>query len=275
MGLSEIVLKIKRLEIQGSSAIVKQGVLAFGSYVSKMKNMEQAIPYARKKLITARVTEPMLVNAIDYVIKKSKKQSDFLKYSKEFVKIKTKSENDIAEIGANLIKDGMNIFTHCHSSSVIRVFKKAKAQGKKFNVVCFETRPLFQGRTTAKELLKLGIRTTFTVDSAMVESFEVFPPDLVLVGCDAITKNFFVNKIGTDTLANMCKKNKIPMYAVGETFKYTDNIVIEERADEEIWPDAPKKLKIWNPAFDTTSNKLISGYITEQGIMRRVKCSKL
>jgi len=109
----------------------------------------------------------------------------------------------------------------------------------------------------------------------MIEAFEVYPPDLVLVGCDAITKTFFVNKIGTDTLANMSKKNKIPMYAAGETFKYTENVVIETRPPEEVWPEAPKKLEIWNPAFDTISNKLISGYITEQGILRVVKCSKL
>ncbi|VVB75241.1 Ribose 1,5-bisphosphate isomerase [Candidatus Tiddalikarchaeum anstoanum] len=273
--LENTAVKIKKLQIQGSTAIAKSGVLAFGEYVGSGTNMRKDAVYAKTKIMSARPTEPMLKNAIDYVIRKSKTGKDYINYSNEFIKIKEKSEKIIAEKGAALIKNGMNIFTHCHSSSVIRIFKKAKEQGKKFNVVCFETRPLYQGRITAKELLDVGIHVTFTIDSAMVEAFEVYPPDLVLVGCDAITKTFFVNKIGTDTLANMCKKNNVPMYAAGETFKYRDSVIIENRSVEEVWPNAPKKLEIWNPAFDTTSNKLIKGYITERGILRSVSCSKL
>ncbi len=275
MPLNKIFSQIKRLHIQGATAIAKKGVMAFAEYVAQGSNLKEDIEYAKSKLMSARPTEPMLFNAIEYVIKNSKTREDFIKYAKEFVRIKEESERKIAEYGASLIKNGTNVFTHCHSSSVIRIFKKAKEQGKDFNVVCFETRPLYQGRVTARELVKLGIRTTLTIDSAMTEAFEVYPPSAVFVGCDAITKTFIVNKIGTDTLAHAAKGHNVPFYICTETFKYTDNLKIEERSPDEVWKGRPKGLNIWNPAFDTVSNRFITNFITEKGIVRRVRCSGL
>jgi ribose 1,5-bisphosphate isomerase len=275
MGFKEDLEKIKNLKIQGATAIAKKGIMFFAKYVAEGKNMKKDADYAKKRLMNTRSTEPMLFNAMDYVIKNAKTPNEYLKYAKKFIKIKEEGEKIIAETGAKLVKNGMNIFTHCHSSSVFRVLKKAKEQGKKFNIVCFETRPLFQGRLTAKQLTNIGIRTTLTVDSAMTESFEVFPSNLVLVGCDAITKTFFVNKIGTDTLAHIAGKHKVPFYVCGETYKYTDHLRIEERPSSEVWPNHPKGLNIWNPAFDTINIKHVKGFITEKGILKTVECSKL
>lgn len=275
MGFQENLDKIKNLKIQGASAIAKKGIMFFAEYVSKGKDLKKDVEYARKKLMNTRSTEPMLFNAMSYVIKKAKTKKEYIKYAKEFIKKKEEAEEKIAEIGVGLIKDGMNVFTHCHSSTVHRILRRAKSEGKKFSVVCFETRPLYQGRLTAKSLIKDGIRTTLTVDSAMTEAFEVFPPDLVLVGCDAIMDNFFVNKIGTDTLAHIAAKHEVPFYVCGETFKYTKNLRMEERNPDEVWKNRPKNLNIWNPAFDTINVRHVKGFVTEKGILERVECSKL
>jgi eIF-2B alpha/beta/delta-like uncharacterized protein len=273
MDFYEVVDGIKKIHIQGASAIAKKGIMAFAKYVQSGKYYKKDIEYAKSELFKARPTEPMLINGINYIIKNAKKKEDFGKLAEKLIKEKEDSEEIISDLGAALIKDGMNIFTHCHSSSVIRILKKAKEQGKKFSVVCFETRPLYQGRITAKELMELGIITTLTIDSAMTEAFEQFPPNIAFVGCDALTKNYFVNKIGTDTLANISKKHKVPFYVCSETFKFTDNLRIECRNPKEIWDSPPKGLNIWNPAFDTTSNKLVAGFITEKGIKKEVTCS--
>ncbi|MFA5333434.1 MAG: S-methyl-5-thioribose-1-phosphate isomerase [Candidatus Nanoarchaeia archaeon] len=273
MEFKEIVDGIKKIHIQGASAIAKQGIMAFAEYVENGKDYKKDVEFAKSELFKARPTEPMLINGINYIIKNAKKKEEFVKLAKKLIKEKEDSEKIISDLGANIIKDGMNIFTHCHSSSVVRILKKAKEQGKNFNVVCFEARPLFQGRVTAKELTDLGIRTTLTIDSGMTEAFEIFPPSIVFVGCDALTKNYFVNKIGTDTLANIAKKHKVPFYVCTETFKFTDNLRIEYRDPSEIWDTPPKELNIWNPAFDTTSNKLVQGFITEKGIKKEITCS--
>ncbi|MDD4354150.1 MAG: hypothetical protein PHN56_06880 [Candidatus Nanoarchaeia archaeon] len=273
MDFHEVVEGIKKLHIQGASAIAKKGIMAFAKYVESGKDYKKDVEFAKLELFKARSTEPMLVNGINYIIKNAKKKEDYVRLAEKLIKEKEDSEEIISELGAKLIKNKMTIFTHCHSSSVIRILKKAKEQGKEFSVVCFETRPLFQGRVTAKELTELGIRTTLTIDSGMTEAFEEFPPNLVFVGSDALTKNYFVNKIGTDTLANIAKKNKVPLYVCSETFKFTDNLRIEHRNPLEIWDNPPKNLNIWNPAFDTTSNKLAKGFITEKGIKKEVTCS--
>jgi eIF-2B alpha/beta/delta-like uncharacterized protein len=273
MEFKEVVDGIKKIHIQGASAIAKQGIMAFAKYVESGKDYKKDIEYAKSELFKARPTEPMLINGIYYIIKKAKNKEDYIKLAEKLIKEKEESEEIISKLGANLIKDGMNVFTHCHSSSVIRILKKAKEMGKKFNVVCFETRPLYQGRVTAKELTHLGIRTTLTIDSGMTEAFEEFPADIVFVGCDALTKNYFVNKIGTDTLANIAKNNKVPFYVCTETFKFTDNLRIEYRDSSEIWDKPPKGLNIWNPAFDTTRNELVKGFISEKGIKKEITCS--
>lgn len=273
MDFKNTVEDIKKLHIQGASAIAKKGLMAFANYVESGKDYKKDIEYAKSELFLARSTEPMLFNGINYIIKNAKKKEDFVKLAEKLIKEKEESEKIISDLGAYLIKDGMVIFTHCHSSSVIRIFKKAKEQGKKFSVVCFETRPLFQGRVTAQEVNELGIKVTTTIDSAMTEAYEKFKPNLVFVGCDALTKGYFVNKIGTDTLANIAKKHKVPFYVCSETFKFTNDLKIEERNPKEIWDNCPKGINIWNPAFDTTSNKLVSGFLTEKGIKKEVKCS--
>ena len=273
MDFHEVVEAIKKLHIQGASAIAKKGIMAFAEYVNNGKDYEKDLEYAKAELFKARSTEPMLFNGINYLIKHAKSKKDLIPLAQKLIKQKEESEEKISKLGADLIKNGMTIFTHCHSSSVIRIFKKAKEQGKNFSVVCFETRPLFQGRVTAKELTELGIRTTLTIDSGMTEAFEEFPPKLVFVGCDALTKTYFVNKIGTDTLANISKKHKVPFYVCGETFKFTDNLRIEYRNSSEIWDNPPKNLNIWNPAFDTTSVELVTGFLTEDGIKKVVTCS--
>ena len=101
----------------------------------------------------------------------------------EFLRNLEQSREYIAEIGAKRIRDGMVVFTHCHSSTVTYLLKKAKEQGKTFEVICTETRPVFQGRITAKEMLDLGVKTTLIVDSA-ARSF-MRKADIVIVGADA------------------------------------------------------------------------------------------
>ena len=157
------------------------------------------------------------------------------------------SRECIAEIGAKRIRDGMVIFTHCHSSTVTRIMAKAKNQGKTFKVICTETRPAFQGRITAKELVDLDIETTFIVDSA-TRTF-IGDADFVVVGADAITsEGNVVNKIGTSAIAVMAHEARKPFYAVSELLKFDPETLggecekIEQRSPAEVWSEAPPKL---------------------------------
>ena len=164
---------------------------------------------AQALFAAARETEPLMRNAMRYIISQTQnaetEKVDALREvvianADRFLKDLAASSERAAEIGAKRIGDGSVVFTHCHSSTVTRMLAKAKADGIDFRVICTETRPAYQGRITAKELVGLGIDTTFIVDSA-ARTF-MGEADIVFVGADAITsEGNVVNKIGTGGIA--------------------------------------------------------------------------
>lgn len=179
-------------------------------------------------------------------------------------------------IGAKLIKKNMNIMTHCHSWSVVKILTTAHKQDKKIHVYNTETRPLYQWRTTSKDLMKAGIKNTMVVDdSAPFFVDNVYESDvdidMVIIGSDAIKINGDIyNKVWSFSIALSAWHSKIPVYIVGSLTKIdTENTVkIEQRSSKELRPDAPKWLDIINYAFDMVPAKFITGIITEYGIIK-------
>ena len=278
--------KIKRLEVQGARNVAIEAIKALETLASKTraktkKEFFDELSKSKEILFASRETEPLMRNAVRWIIsqveksneKNVKKLSKTISLaSKEFLKNLEDSKEKIAEIGAKRIRDNSVIFTHCHSSTVNYLLERAKKEGKTFEVICTETRPIFQGRTTAKEMLELGIKTIFIVDSAA--RFFMNQVDLVIVGADAITsEGNVINKIGTSMMALIAHEARTPFYVVSELLKfdpmtmYGDYEKIEERSPEEIWKDPPQNLIIRNPAFDVTRRDFIHGIICEEGII--------
>jgi len=278
--------QIRKLQVQGArnvaiAAIRALQTLAETTKASTRKDFIAQLCEARDMLFASRETEPLMRNAVRWVIthvedsdeRKVTELCDLVSSTSEkFQKNLATSKERIAEIGAKRIRDGSVIFTHCHSSTVTHLLAKAKADGKTFEVICTETRPAFQGRITAKEMLTLGVKTTFIVDSA-ARSF-INDVDLVVVGADAITsEGNVVNKIGSSTIAVLAHEARKPFYVVSELLKfdpatlYGEYEKIEERSRDEIWKEAPPNLNVRNPAFDVTPRDLIHGIICEEGIV--------
>jgi ribose 1,5-bisphosphate isomerase len=278
--------RIRKLEVQGAryvaiAAIKALEELAKATKTETRKEFMRELREARATLFASRETEPLMRNAVRWIISQvensGKENAEALakvvsSSSSQFLKNLEASKECIAEIGAKRIRDNMVVFTHCHSSTVTHLLGKAKKDGKTFEVVCTETRPVFQGRITAKEMLTLGVKTTFIVDSA-ARSF-MRNADLVIVGADAITsEGNVVNKIGTGTIALLAHEARKPFYVVAELLKFDpatacgDYEQIEERSPDEVWKGAPEKLVIRNPAFDVTRRDFIHGIICEEGII--------
>jgi len=249
----KILEDIKTIKIQGAENVCKKGIEAFLLNPSKQ---------AAKKIISVRPTEPLLQNAIKLILK-SKTQK---KTANKFLKELKKSHDTISKKGARLIKNDMNIYTHCHSSTVMDILKYAKKKQKKnFVVYTTEVEPLLQGRKTAKDLAKSKIKVIVAPDLAAEQSLKEC--DLFLFGADAYTKSFTANKIGTSTLCELAKIHKVPRYSCGVSMKITKKVKIEKRAGKEVWDERNKNIFIYNPAFDRTSHKLLSGIISEFGIL--------
>jgi len=256
MSFNRICNNIKSLKIQGAENVAKAAIKAL-----KIKHDSKSI----KKLISQRPTEPMLRNTINFARKNNFNNLD--KIEKHF----KESQKKIADIGSKKIKDKSIVFTHCHSSTVMSVIKKAK-KTKNFQVYNTETRPLFQGRKTAKELIKLKIPVTHFVDSAARHYLK--EAKVVLIGSDAITsEGYVINKIGTEMITDLAKEHSIPVYVCANSWKFDPKTLkgfeekIEQRNPKEVWSNAPRKIKIKNPAFEIILPEDITGIISELGVL--------
>jgi ribose 1,5-bisphosphate isomerase len=278
--------KIRRLEIQGARNVAIAAIEALETSAKQTKaktrrELLKELSSAKEILFASRATEPLMRNAVRWIMAgaeesketKVKKLAGIVSAtSRQFLRVLEESKEKIAEIGAKRIKNNSVILTHCHSSTVTSLLRKAKKDGKTFEVICTETRPLFQGRITAEEMLDSGVKTTFIVDSAA--RFFMNNVDLAIVGADAITsEGNVVNKIGTSMIALTAHEARTPFYVVSELLKfdpatvYGDYEKIEERSAGEIWRNPPKNLIIRNPAFDVTRRDFIHGIVCEEGIV--------
>jgi methylthioribose-1-phosphate isomerase len=194
----------------------------------------------------------------------------------------------IGRHGLPLIKPGCGVLTHCNAGALATTglgtatapIYMAHREGIAFRVFADETRPLLQGsRLTAFELQKAGVDVTLIMDSTAASMMAQGRVDLVIVGTDRVAANGdFANKIGTLSLAIAAAYFGIPFYVAcpSSTLDLQTasgaGIVIEERRDDEVThlagqPIAPSGIKVRNPAFDVTPHALVSGFITERGIV--------
>lgn len=196
----------------------------------------------------------------------------------------------IAEAGLSLIHDGDGVLTHCNAGylaclgygTATAPVYLAKERGMKLHVYADETRPLLQGaRLTTFELAKAGVDVTLLCDNMASLVMKQGKIQAVFVGCDRVAANGdTANKIGTSGVAILAHHYGIPFYVLGPSSTIDmstptgDQIVIEERDADEIrslWyqkPMAPSEVGCFNPAFDVTDHSLISGIVTEKGVIR-------
>ncbi len=156
---NQILEDIRDIKIQGATNVARAGIKAY-KIADKQKQFN--LKRATKQILATRPTEPLMQNGIHF-LQKSKNLSSSAKKYLDYIRI---SQGKIGKKGTTLIKKNMNIFTHCHSSTVIEILKQAKKKDKKFVVYTTEVEPLLQGRKTAKELSELGIKVIVSPDLA-------------------------------------------------------------------------------------------------------------
>jgi len=202
----------------------------------------------------------------------------------------------IGEWGAQFIRDGDTILTHCNAGSLATggygtataPMLVAKEQGKSIHVIADETRPVLQGaRLTSWELMQSGIPVTLITDNTAGALMKRGMIDLAIVGTDRTTRNGDVaNKIGTYTVAVLCREHGIPFYVAAPLSSIDfdmasgDLIPIEERSADEVrtvngHQVAPEGVNVINLAFDVTPAKFVSAFFTEKGAFKPRDLKKL
>lgn len=293
---------IKKLKVRGAPAI---GIAAaYGLYLGvrdlESKNFTSFNVELNRWIEYLKSSRPTAVN-LEWALERinstvyANKDKD-LEEIKEIILKTAKTIHDedkrtcqkIGEHGAELIHPEFNILTHCNTGGLatgaygtaLSVITHAHGQEKDIHVWVDETRPLMQGsRLTAWELKEAEVPFHLITDSSAGSLIQRGKVDLVIVGADRVTANGdTANKIGTYPLAVVAKENDVPFYVALplSTFDLEtesgDEIEIEERDEEEVTHFgnsqlAPKKTEAYNPAFDVTPAKFITGFITEKGII--------
>lgn len=293
---------IKKLRIRGAPAI---GIAAaYGFYLGIKELPENSfdsfwveVERVAEYLESARPTAINLKWALDRIKTtiQAHKEKDIPEIKEIVLKTaKTIHDEDkrickkIGEVGVELVGEEAKILTHCNTGSLatgqygtaLSVIFHAHEQGKNIQVWVDETRPLLQGsRLTAWELMNADIPMKLITDSTAGSLMRRGEVDMVIVGTDRVAANGdTANKIGTYPLAVLANENDIPFYVavplstIDMELENGDNIPIEEREEDEIASFngsqvAPKKVETYNPAFDITPYKYITGFITEKGII--------
>lgn len=252
-AIRKIIEDIKDIKIQGANNIALNGIKA-ATLTDDKKLISQ--------IANARPTEPLLKNCLEIISNSrdpSHKATRLIKYIED-------SKGKIAYTGSRLVKQDMNVFSHCHSTTVIDILKYAKKFRKiNFTVYTLEVEPLLQGRKTAEELAKYGINVIVFPDLAAEAALKRC--DLFLFGADAFLKKGVVNKIGTELLCKVATEYKIPAYSCGVSLKFAKGVKIESRSGREVWDERNSKITVVNPAFDFTKRQYLTGVISELGIL--------
>lgn len=298
----DVVESIRNLTVRGAPAI---GVAAAYGVVLSINDTTVMLDRARfqlrfdaHRIRSARPTAVNLMWAVDRMMRMA--DSAVVTTSEELRRaLEQKARaihredqemcKSIGLIGAQFIREGMNILTHCNAGALatsgigtaLAPIYYAQAQGLKLHVYSDETRPVLQGaRLTMWELMQQGVPCTLITDNTAATLFAKGKIDAVIVGADRIAANGDVaNKIGTYNVAVLAAHHNVPFYVAAPTSTFDESISsgsqipIEERSSQEVTQVgsarlAPSRAKVFSPAFDVTPNELITAIISDQGVRK-------
>ena len=291
--IEQTIKDIKNIKIQGAEAISRACVIAIIDYAKTLRKESQEnflSSLAEKAFLlgNARPTEPLARNTLLYLLEsvekqlKAKRNSTAEELVVELIICADKVEagmkavkEQIINHGAKLIAKKTKFLTHCHSTSAESILLSGTPNMKKLRKVFItETRPLYQGRKTVKDLAKGGLNVTLIIDSVapfiLSGGFGKFvTPEVVLIGADAVLPDgSIINKVGSYSIALAAQKNHIPVYSVAGLLKYAEkDQIIELRNEAEIIFSSPD-FDVFNPAFDKVPAELITGIICEAGVVK-------
>lgn len=274
----DVIVAIKNMTVRGAPAI---GVAAaFGMALGYLAGED--MDKVASEIKASRPTAINLFWAVDRVYNSDDPLEEALKMYQEDVE----TNLAIGRHGSQIIEDGDTILTHCNAGALacvdygtaLGVIRSAFHQGKDINVICDETRPRGQGaKLSVWEMQQENIPVKLIPDVASGFLMSQYKINKIVIGADRIAKGGVVNKIGSLMVALAANYFHVPFYVAAptSTFDYESSIFdteIEERDGDEVryyggCRICPKDTEVINPAFDIIPKELITGIITENGII--------
>ena len=272
MEYESLLKQIENDNVHGASYLIEVG--AEGALALLKEGEISKLPEFAERLMKAQPSMAPILNFGAFLLAQyrdkredgEKLRESIISYVDNFRKSRKKS----LENAENLIENGDIVVTHSFSSSVLEVLKLAREKGKKFEVLCTESRPQREGLILAQRLSGMGIKTYLTTDMGIFSLIEGRASSL-LFGVDAFLKSGIVNKVGTAPMAKYAGNRGIPVFFVADSFKILPEEVmgyfkLRSGKSEEILEKPPENLEIVNPYFDVTPYSVVRGIAIETGV---------
>ncbi|MFB6267050.1 MAG: ribose 1,5-bisphosphate isomerase [Halodesulfurarchaeum sp.] len=276
---------IASMEIRGAATIAEAAAEALAAAARESDADDPAafraeMRTAARRLRDTRPTAVSLPNALRFVLRGMEGDSvpalrrSVIDTSESFLDDLESAQDRLGRIGANRLKDGDVIMTHCHSTDALATVEHAVADGKTVEAIVKETRPRNQGHITAEALRDMGVPVTLIVDNAAHRYLN--DVNHVLVGADSIAADgSVINKIGTAGLAVSARDRGTPITVAAQTLKLHPGtltghtVEIEMRDESEVIDEATRDelgdIAVENPAFDVTPPRHVDAIVTERG----------
>jgi ribose 1,5-bisphosphate isomerase len=296
--VEQTAVAIVEMEIRGAATIADAAAAALttqaqASDATTPAAFREELRVAARRLRDTRPTAVSLPNALRYVLKDldgddvAALRRTVTERAAEFRESVAVAQSELGRIGANRLRDGDTVMTHCHSTDALACVEAALEDGKEISAVVKETRPRKQGHITARQLREWDVPVTLIVDGAARRHLPAV--DHVLVGADSIAADgSVINKIGTSGLAVLARDRGVPVMVAAATIKLHpetltgDTVEIERRDEREVLApteraeiegadettdgdDADGDLTVDNPAFDVTPPRYVDAIVTERG----------
>ncbi|QCC58500.1 ribose 1,5-bisphosphate isomerase [Natrinema thermotolerans] len=292
---------IAAMEIRGAATIADAAAAALatqaeGSPAETPAAFRRGLRAAARTLYETRPTAVSLPNALRYVLRGAdgdtvgELRASTIDRAESFRRDLEHARETLGGIGANRLRDGDVVLTHCHSTDALACVEAALEDGKALEAIVKETRPRKQGHITAAQLREWGVPVTLIVDGAARRYLDA--ADHVLVGADSIAADgSVINKIGTSGLAVTARERGVPVMVAAQTIKLHPDtltghtVAIETRDEREVLSDEERAsirssdapdgsagepgsedgLTVENPAFDVTPPRYVDAIVTERG----------
>ena len=276
---------IAEMEVRGAATIARAAADALETQAHESDAetpaaFREEVRTAARTLRDTRPTAVSLPNALRFVLNEmdgatvADLRASTIEATQQFRDQLDRAQDDLGAIGANRLRDGDTIMTHCHSTDALACVEAALDDGKDIEAVVKETRPRKQGHITADQLREWNVPVTMVVDNAARRYLD--DVDHVLVGADSIAADgSVINKIGTSMLAVSARERGVPVMVAAQTLKlHPDTLTghtveIEMRDETEVLSDDARAemgdVDVENPAFDVTPPRYVDAIVTERG----------
>jgi eIF-2B alpha/beta/delta-like uncharacterized protein len=283
--VARLIDEIRNDKTQGASQLARQAVMVLKAaaehsqadsaeqFLEELKGVGEGLKSARPAMAPIFNIVNRYLDALSPAQGLNQLKGLAVSKADELARVSLQAIAEITSCGLGLINEGDRIMTHSYSSTVMAVLEETSAEGKRIEVIATRSGAGGTGQRIALELGRQGMKVTFIDDTAV--GLYVSSANKVMVGADRVcVDGTIVNGVGTYPLALAAQKAAVPFYVLCETLKFdhrlrSEEVDLEEKEPSEIVGRAklPPLVSVKNPYFDLTPLKLVTGIVTENGLL--------